>query len=55
MRTVTLTKRDNKRYSGKSSEKKPESVRQLRNPGQGNSCKDPGRGRRGAFCIHEEI
>ena len=48
-------KRDNKRYSGKSSEKKPESVRQLRNPGQGNSCKDPGRGRRGAFCIHEEI
>ena len=48
-------KRDNKRYSGKSSEKKPESVRQLRNRGQGNSCKDPGRGNGALFAYTKKF
>ena len=55
MRTVTLTKETTKDILENLLKRSPNQYGSYETAVRGNSCKDPGRGRRGAFCIHEEI
>ncbi len=52
MRTIKLNRGNQKRPSGEITEEKPELLRGIRRPGDGDCQHGPGRGRQGAVRLH---